>query len=43
MESVIAQVPQDIKEWRLDAGTEYRFELDPDTSLAIKVTLTEDA
>ena len=32
-----ARVPGDVKEWTLDPGTEYRFELDPDTSLAIKV------
>jgi polyribonucleotide 5'-hydroxyl-kinase len=25
------------KEWKLDPETEYRFELDPGTSLAIKV------
>jgi len=27
----------DTKEWILDAETEYRFELDPGSSLAIKV------
>lgn len=27
------------REWTLDAETEYRFELDPGTSLAIKVCL----
>lgn len=27
----------DSREWELDAETEYRFELDPGTSLAIKV------
>jgi hypothetical protein len=29
----------DSREWELDAETEYRFELDPGTSLAIKVRL----
>lgn len=29
----------DSKEWVLDPETEYRFELDPDTTLAIKVSL----
>jgi polyribonucleotide 5'-hydroxyl-kinase len=28
----------DIKEWVLEPETEYRFELDPGTSLAIKVS-----
>ncbi|KAF8463804.1 Pre-mRNA cleavage complex II protein Clp1-domain-containing protein [Gautieria morchelliformis] len=32
-----AQIPEDVKEWRLESGTEYRFELDPDTSLAVKL------
>lgn len=27
------------KEWKLEAETEYRFELDPGTTLAIKVRL----
>lgn len=27
----------DMKQWVLEPETEYRFELDPDTSLAIKV------
>jgi hypothetical protein len=30
----------DSREWELDAETEYRFELDPGTSLAIKVRST---
>lgn len=30
----------DSREWELDAETEYRFELDPGTSLAIKVRPT---
>lgn len=38
MEPVV-QTPVDAREWRLDPGTEYRFELDPETSLAIKVGL----
>lgn len=29
----------DSREWTLEAETEYRFELDPGTSLAIKVGL----
>ena len=29
----------DSREWELDAESEYRFELDPGTSLAIKVRL----
>jgi hypothetical protein len=29
--------PIESKEWTLDPETEYRFELDPDTSLAVKV------
>lgn len=37
MEPSGTRVPEDVKEWVLDPGTEYRFELDPDTSLAIKV------
>ena len=36
MESIA--VSEDVKEWALEAGTEYRFELDPDNSLAIKVS-----
>jgi hypothetical protein len=29
--------PADSREWILEAETEYRFELDPSTTLAIKV------
>ena len=29
-----------VKEWKLDSETEYRFELDAGTSLAIKVWFT---
>lgn len=31
--------PEVTKEWMLDPETEYRFELDPDTTLAITVCL----
>jgi hypothetical protein len=31
--------PAESKEWTLDPETEYRFELDPGTSLAVKVWL----
>jgi polyribonucleotide 5'-hydroxyl-kinase len=31
--------PVESKEWRLEPETEYRFELDPGTSLAVKVCL----
>ena len=31
------EISPDPKEWVLDPETEYRFELDPGTSLAIKV------
>jgi hypothetical protein len=31
--------PAESREWVLEAETEYRFELDPKTSLAIKVCL----
>lgn len=30
----------DTKEWHLQPETEYRFELDPGTSLAIKVSIS---
>jgi hypothetical protein len=32
-------MPVEPKEWNLDPETEYRFELDPGTSLAVKVRL----
>jgi hypothetical protein len=34
--------PQRPREWTLEPETEYRFELDPDTTLAIKVSTSEE-
>jgi len=37
MDSGAQQVSEDIKEWHLEPGTEYRFELEAESSLAVKV------